>query len=199
MTQPSIKGIVLSNLINDVAALQASGKISAEEIEARLEKSDLDLLENKPKSTDWVPIDHYRRLSELLWEIEGKRSPAYLERRGRASAELVLASGIYQQVEFLKERYDASDLKNARASLNLVVTLQGSLINFGNWQVEEDPKYADRLQIRITEATHFPEALCHAMVGFLNRMAETRSTSTKWYFERTGRDLLAFRMSLPIT
>lgn len=199
MTQPSIKGIVLANLINDVAALQASGKISTEEIEARLEKADLDLLETKPNSTDWVPIDHYRRLSELLWEVEGKRSPAYLERRGRASAELVLASGIYQQVEFLKERYDARDLKSARASLNLVVTLQGSLINFGNWQVEDDPEHSDRLQIRITDATHFPEALCHAMVGFLNRLSETRSTPSKWHFERTRLDLLTFRMSLPVT
>ena len=195
---PSIKGIVLSNLINDVVELQTSGRVPLEVIEARLEKGDLELLETKPGATDWIAIDHYRRLSELLWDLEGARSPAYLERRGRASAELVLATGLYPQLDFLQNRYDASDMSSSRASLKLVVTIQGSLINFGDWQIEQDPEHENRLQIRITESTDFPEALCHAMVGFLNRLAETRETTGQWFFERPTPDVVQFRMTAPI-
>ena len=195
---PSIKGIVLSNLINDVIELRNSGRVAPEAIDARLEKADLELLETKPGPADWIPIDRYRRLSELLWDIEGGRSPDYLERRGRASAELVLATGLYPQLDFLQNRYDASDMSSSRASLKLVVTLQGSLINFGDWQIEQDPDHENRLQIRITEATDFPEALCHAMVGFLNRLAETREATGQWFFERPTVDVVQFRMTAPI-
>jgi hypothetical protein len=195
---PSIKGIVLSNLINDVIELRNSGRVAPEAIDARLEKADLELLETKPGPADWIPIDRYRRLSELLWDIEGGRSPDYLERRGRASAELVLATGLYPQLDFLQNRYDASDLSSSRASLKLVVTLQGSLINFGDWQIEQDPDHENRLQIRITDATDFPEALCHAMVGFLNRLAETREAKGQWFFERPTQDVVQFRMTASI-
>jgi hypothetical protein len=196
MSEPAIKGVVLTNLVEDVQALCDSGRIAPEELEARLDEDDRALLESKPGSTDWVPIDRYRRLSELLWDVVGNRSPTYLERRGRASAELVLAAGLYRQVEFLQERYDTSDLRAARASLELVVTLQGSLINFGEWKVEDDADHGDRLQIVIDRAEAFPDVLCHSMVGFLNRLAETRSNASKWYFERPSRDVLRFRMRL---
>jgi hypothetical protein len=197
-TPPSIKGVVLANLINDVVELRNSGAISPDAIETRLEKADIELLETKPGPADWVPIDQFRRLSELLWELEGGCDPKYLQRRGHASAELVLASGVYPQVDFLMNRYDTSDLSSSRASLKLVVTLQGSLINFGDWLIEEDPIRENQLQIRITDATAFPEVLCHSMVGFLNRMAETRRNVALWFYERPTPDVVQFRMTGPI-
>ena len=193
MAGPSIKSAVVSGLVDDVAALRESGRIPAEEIEARLEAEDFALLEEKTALTDWVPIASYTRLTELLWEIEGHRSVTYLERRGRTSARRFLDAARYQQVDYLKERYDAGDLERARASLKLVVTLQGSLINFGTWAVETDPDFDDRLVIRITDAHDYPDVLLHAMTGFITEMAHLRDDQTRWSFERPGTGVVLFR------
>ncbi len=195
MAGASIKGVVLAKLVDDVARVIGSGRLPQEEIEAHLRPEDLAWLERKPRAAEWVPIGSYTRLTELLWEAEGGRAPAYLERRGGDSARLLLSSGNYQQIDFLRERYDASARETARTSLKLVVTLQGSLLNFGRWQVEDDPEHGDRFQIRITEADEFPEVLGYATAGFMNAMSALRDTPVGWRYERPARDIVLFRMT----
>src|SRR5688572_1766603 len=99
MTVPSIKGSAFEAVVLDVGRLLQSGKIPREEAATRLEAEDLRLLEDKILPALWYPLASYRRMSELLWEFDGGRDPAYLMGRGARAAERLFDAGLYQQMQ----------------------------------------------------------------------------------------------------
>ena len=99
MAAPSIKGSAFQSVVSDLVGLIEAGRISRETAEARLEADDLRLLDDKILPGVWYPIASYRRMTELLWEVEGNRAPAYLMARGARSAERLFEAGLYQQMQ----------------------------------------------------------------------------------------------------
>jgi hypothetical protein len=87
MAAPSIKGTAFQAVAMDLAKWVRDGRITRESVEARLEADDLRVLDDKILPGLWYPLACYRRMTELLWEIEGNRDPDYLLARGARAAE----------------------------------------------------------------------------------------------------------------
>ncbi len=171
-----IKGTAISTVVEDVKRLVDEGHISREDLEFRLEASDLALLEAKIEPISWYDIDAYRRMMELLRDLEGAGDPDYWFRRGAKSAAHLIELGFYHQMEYLK-RLEVSNtmdpeekLRAWGRDLRLLVTLSGSLINFGEWQAVLDPDQPDRYRIEICGVTGVPEPFWQAAEGFLCEM-----------------------------
>jgi hypothetical protein len=83
MQGPAIKGTAFESVTADVLRLREEGRLPAEVLEARLEAPDLALLESKIGPAQWIPIESYRRMTELLQEVEGRGRSEYVVDRGR--------------------------------------------------------------------------------------------------------------------
>lgn len=195
MAEPSIKGIAILQLVEDVCRLRDEGSVSTDELEARLTPAGLAMLDQKMRPTGWYPIDGYQSLARLLCDTLGSGSADYLRARGGASAERLLAAGIYQQIDYVANRYRPADQEELQSGLKLMITLQGSLLNFGSWSVTVDPEHEGRVQIEIGDAACFPEELCHATAGFVTRLGQKAGSSgLEWFHERPEPDRVVLRM-----
>ncbi len=195
MKSPSIKGIAITALVDDVIAYRDRSPECQRKVETQVNTAGLEILEQKTEPFQWYPITGYQSLTQFLWETEGNRSIDYLRNRGAGSAERVLALGNYQQISFLRERYNPEDHAAFASELALVVSLQATFFNFTTWSVTQDPDHENRLQIEIRDAFDFPEELCHTTAGFVTRLGvEVRSGGLQWNPERPRRDLVVLRM-----
>lgn len=200
---PSIKGTGISSLIEDVAKMRDDGRLPAALLEERLGAADRALLDQPVNVAGWYDIHSYRRLAELLCEVEGRREDL-LRERGAAAARRLAAAGLYQQMDLrsLDENLEGDQAFEAWGrSLRLITTLSGSLLNFGRFAVERDPDHADRYQIVIHDAVEVPEVLAYTTEGFMNAMSEMSPTHREgagpmWRMERT-RDRVVYRMTRP--
>jgi len=98
---PSIKGSLLSSIIESILKLASAGPISRDELERKLEPGDLQVLHSKIQLTQWYDIRCYERLVKLLLDVEGGGQNEYLRQRG-AQAERLLNAGLYQQLGVLE-------------------------------------------------------------------------------------------------
>jgi hypothetical protein len=195
MAGPSIKGSLLDRLIEDVNRLRNLGRISDEDLERRLEREDLELLEAKLSPAKWYPIDSYRRLSEILLHVEGFGSRDYLRRRGQVVAERLIEAGVYQQMGDLRSRKEPlASIEEYTRRTKLIASIYGAVFNFTKWKVKVDPEYPKRLLIDITEAEDYPEVLRYSTEGFLTRSSQERGRRYKWFSERPEPGRIVFRM-----
>jgi len=192
---PSIKGIAIIALVDDVVAYRDRSPECQLEVETQVNTAGLEILEEKTEPFQWYPIGGYQSLTQFLWKTEGNGSIDYLRNRGASAAERVLALGKYQQISFLRERYNPENHAAFASELRLVVSLQAAFFNFTTWDVTQDPDHESRLQIEISDALDFPEELCHTTAGFVTRLGvEVRSGGLQWIPERPRRDLVVLRM-----
>ena len=202
--KPCIKGTAITSLVEDMRKLLSDGKISQRDIESRLTAEDLALLEETVTTSSWYDIHSYRRLTELLRDIEGEGRDEYVRERGRARGQKLIEGGLYQQMEYLgrsrvrramdpKARFEAygKDLK-------LLVTLSQSLLNFSTWTVVPDPDHGDRYRIEVRDAADFPDVLGWASEGVIDAMAEVHGLSGLWRWERIAPDFVVYRMLRPV-
>ena len=198
--KPCIKGTAIADLVEDTRKLLNDGKISQREIEARLTAEDLALLEEPVVESRWYDIHSYRRLTELLRDVEGEGRDEYARGRGRARGQKLIEGGLYQQMEYLgRSRVDSSMDAKARfeaygKDLRLLVTLSQSLLSFSTWKVVPDPDHGDRYQIELRDAADFPDVLGWASEGLIDAMAAVHGVSGMWHWERVGPDFVVFRM-----
>ncbi len=202
MSSLCIKGTVISTVVEDVKRLVDEGHISRENLELRLEASDLALLEAKIEPVSWYDIDAYRRMMELLRDLEGAGDPDYWFRRGAKSAAHLIELGFYHQMEYLTRLQVSKTMdreKKLRAwgrDLRRLVTLSGSLINFGEWRAVLDPDQPDRYRIEICGVTGVPEPFWHAAEGFLcEMMSRARDDWPERFFifQRIDADRVVYR------
>jgi len=202
--KPCIKGTAIADLVEDTRKLLNDGKISQREIEARLTAEDLALLEEPVVESRWYDIHSYRRLTELLRDVEGDGRDEYARGRGRARGEKLIEGGLYQQMEYLgRSRLKSSMDAKARfeaygKDLRLLVTLSQSLLNFSTWKVVPDPDHGDRYRIELRDAEDFPDVLGWASEGLIDAMAAVQGKSGLWRWERVARDFVVFRMLRPV-
>ena len=206
--KPCIKGSSISSLVEDISKLRDGGRVSPELLEQRLTAEDRVLLDRPVNLAGWYDVHSYRRLAELLCEVEGRREDL-LRERGAAAAKRLAAAGIYQQMESVTRLKDVQQLdvdcrfQAYGRTLRLVATLSGSILNFGTWVVKPDPDHPnDRYCIEIQGGDAMPDVLAVTTEGFVNAMAElgtSGATGRKdtWRLER-GDGMLRFRMTRPL-
>ena len=182
MAEPSIKGSVFKGVVDDLARLREQGRVSEEQIEARLAAEDLVLLEAKVNPALWYPMESYAHITQFLGEIEGAGKDGYFIDRGRASARRLMKAGLYQQLSFLprwNERTsrgvgdESALIADYASKLRMVISLASSIYNVGKWVVEPDPDNPGRVSIAVREASAYSEPMRLAIEGFFNECSRT--------------------------
>lgn len=209
MAKPSIKGSIIQGTIGDLVRLREQGRISEEEIDARLAPEDLALLEIEINPAAWYPIESYARLLQLAGEVEGDGKDAYFTERGRASARRLMESGLYQQLDFLSRWAETAARKRNEQSaltagfardLRIVISLAQAIYNVGKWMVGPDPEHPGRLVLEVSQASAYSEPMRLAIEGFLNECARAAREDVVHLFtsERPAEDLIVLRMTRDI-
>jgi hypothetical protein len=175
---PSIKGVLLTKLVDDVQALLERSEADRERLEARLSAGNLTLLEGKVEISRWYPIEQYTELTELIWAEEGGGRVGYLHRRGENAMKRLMEAGLYQQIEYLSRQDEGLRALPSRnevlRSCRLVGSITGALLNFGANTWDWDPENPDIMLHQVREAAHYPEVLRTLQEGtltFLVRLA----------------------------
>jgi hypothetical protein len=192
MPEPRIKGAAIEKLVEDVKRLRDAGRVSAEELSVRLDRVALELLDQKLQPALWYPIESYQRLTDVLWELEGRRAPDYLRQRGAATAERLIQAGLYAQLSTLER-----SLRDVGEYLRLtkrVATLMGAIYDFATISVGIDPEHPRRVAIDLDEGGSFGDMLRFVTEGFFTRIAQARGFSHRWVSERAGPARVVFRM-----
>jgi hypothetical protein len=195
---PSIKGTAFQSVVEDLRGLVAAGRIGRAELAARLPADDLRTLEEKILPGSWYPLATYRRMTELLMEVEGGGRPEYVVRRGARAAERLFAAGLYLQLE-RGEEIGAGKRKRGEGWTeregNLVASLSGAIFNVSRWRFSIDPHDAMVHRIEASEAAELPDVACHAAQGFVEYTATRLSGApVRVTWERVGRGGVLFTL-----
>jgi len=203
MSEPSVKGILLQQVVDRLQHHLESGTIDRDALEARLEKSDLDLLDKKIVPVVWYPIRSYARLVELADALEGGLSDQDHVHGGEADARRMMQAGVYSQLELFErmEKVAAGAPFDERfqalgRTLRLAISISRAIFNFTEWKVVPDPDHPRRYRVEVTDAALLPRSNTIGAVGFLNeccRSADPRDPIS-WSVERPAPDRVLYRM-----
>jgi hypothetical protein len=198
MAVPSIKGTAFQSVVEDLRRLLEAGRISDDELEARLEAEDLRLLEEKVLPGLWYPLASYRRLTELLMQVEGGGSIAYVVARGARAAERLFTAGLYQQLARGDEIGAKKRTQNERWSeheANLMTSLAGAIFSVSRWRFVADPDGRGPNRIEVSEAEALPEVSRWAAQGFVEYTTSRLSgVTTRVSSERPSPDRIVFKL-----
>jgi len=201
--EPSIKGVIVHGTVEELRRHLERGAIRMEELEARLEKEDLELLEGKLNFAAWYPIRSFTRIAELALELEGGSRQDACIRSGERDARRMMEAGLYQQLDALKRMGAARDRPTSRERfqalgqlLRLAMSLSKGLYSFGDWKVVADPDHAGRYRVEVSDAEHLPEVIAIGTVGFLNECSRAAQPDdpVRWRVERPRPDLVIYLM-----
>ncbi len=196
-SRPSIKGSALASVVDDVRALRDAGRLDEARLAARLEREDLELLDAKVQAALWYPIESYRRLSELLLDVEGKGQLRYVVERGARAAERLWEAGLYVQLQHGEEKAEAARRQGGVLSerdARLITSLSGAIFNFTRWAYRSE---GGESVIEVSEAEALPEISVLAARGFLEYVvSRLRRSDTEVRAERPAPDRVVFRFEL---
>lgn len=201
--EPSVKGVLLQAAVERLRTHLESGRIAREALEARLERSDLELLDAKIVPVVWYPIGTYTRLVELVSELEGGLSDEDHVRGGEMDARRMMQAGVYQQFELFQRmdaagdgRTDAERLQALGRTLRLAISISKAIFNFSEWRVVPDPEHPRRYRVEVTDAALLPHSNVVGAVGFLNECcnAARPRDPIRWSVERPQKDRVVYRM-----
>jgi hypothetical protein len=198
---PSIKGSLLTTLVEPLSKLLADGQVSHKELSRRLDPSALELLDRSINVSEWYDIRFYKQFVEAYRDCGGDGSDDSAREIGALAAERLLTAGLYQQLEYLSRSQvlKASDPHERFLAfgrdLRLTTTLGASVFNFGVWESKLDPNCPKQYVVEIREASAYPDVFICATEGFINRMAAERGTPDLWRGGRPRVDLIRYRMT----
>ncbi|MGH9887606.1 MAG: hypothetical protein ACREBE_18900, partial [bacterium] len=159
-TPPSIKATGFQGAADDLRVHVDSGRLPRAELAARLEPEDLRYLDKPLAASTWVPIASYRRVVELLIELEADGAPEpYLHGRGVRSAERLHKIGLYRQFEASVDTWGARVGK-------IATTMASVIYNFTRWTFESGEAHGD-FKIFVDDARDFPEIARFTTQGFI--------------------------------
>ena len=159
-TPPSIKATGFQSAADDLRVHVDSGRLPRAELEARLDPDDLRYIEKPLAASTWVPIATYRRLVELLIELEAEGKPElYLHERGVRAAERLHKIGVYRQFEASVDTWGARVGK-------IATTMSAVIYNFTRWTFQSGDAHGD-FEIVVNEAQDFPEIARFTTQGFI--------------------------------
>ena len=160
-----VKGTALESVVADVNRLVDAGSISRADLDVRLEATDLELLDQKLLPSAWYSLGSYGRLTQLLFETEGRRRVEYLVERGRRAAERIRNAGLYAQFTADRDRW--GDRIGA-----MLVTLGPAMYRDTEWKFRLLAGGSGmRFEIEISVPEGFPDVCRHATQGFIEYTA----------------------------
>ncbi len=169
---PSIKATGFQSAADDLAKLVTAGRLSQQDLEARLGSDDLAYLGKQLAASSWVPMATYMRALEVLIALEaGRDVQQYLRERGRRAAERLHRMGLYGQFEASVETW-------GHRVGTITATMGAVLYNFTRWSFESD---ADSAAFRtiVDDARDYPEYLLAVGEGFIQYLAQHLLTGKK--------------------
>jgi hypothetical protein len=181
-----VKGTAIQSVVDDLNRLVAEGRISRDELTARLEAGDLEVLEQKIVPALWYPIGTYGRFVELLFERDGRCSTEYLVERGRRAAERIRATGLYAQLS--AERAGWGDRIG-----KILVSLGPAMFKDTSWSFEVLATNPLRWRIEMRVPASFPDLCRHSTQGFIDYLTKIHSGDTIVTSERSAPTLIVFR------
>lgn len=165
MAVPSIKGMALASVTEDVQRLLNAGRISRSDVATRVKPDDLHHLDEMTVPGLWYPISLYGALLELLSEVEGGPREAYLVERGVRAAERLMQVGAYRH--FLR-----SAARWGERAGQAMIQLASAFYNFSQWSLSHDAEH-DRYQLAVEGARDLPEAARLTAQGFVQVLFAT--------------------------
>ena len=176
-------------------SLRSPSDTSTASDSASLEKA---LLEQKIQPALWYDNRCHARMTELLRDVEGGGRAAYVSARGSATADRLLESGLYQQLQLASGESSATDDPAAlRRAIRLLLTLSGAMYDFGSWKLRPGDESSDELFIDVSDAEALTEMNRLTAEGFIRRIAERLQKSSPLVdSERKSRDLVVYRIRL---
>jgi len=182
----AVKGTAIQSVVEDLNGLLESGRISRDDLAARLEAGDLEVLEQKIVPALWYPIGTYGRFVEILFERDGGRRTEYLVERGRRAAERIKATGLYAQLS--ADRAGWGDRIG-----KILVSLGPAMFKDSSWSFEVLASSPLRWRIEMRVPASFPDLCRHSTQGFIDYLTKLHSDSTTVTSERSSPTLIVFR------
>ncbi len=192
--EPSAKGSVVVGVVASLRSQRKSGRVSDEQLTARLSAAALRLLEEKIEVGRWYPMAVFGELVDCEWAL-ASRDPEHARKSGEKSADRMVATGLYQQLDYA-ERVDRAQNREALVrQAKLISTVTSTLYSYLKTSVRLSPE-ADHLEIVYSNASLFSEPLRISTEGFMNRINERQKSPRRWTSKRTRPDEIIFRMKL---
>jgi len=193
----SVKGSLMLGVVVTMRRHRKQGRISSEQLTARLSRGALQMIEEKVDIGRWYPIQIFCELLDLDWELGGRRDPNYMRDEGEKAAERLFESGIYQQLSYAERAGRVRARDDLIRQAKLITTITGTLYNFLTFEVRFDADNGDSLQIYYGNAAAFSEALRYTTEGFMNQINKRQGSSKRWSSHRARPDLVVFSLPLP--
>ena len=169
MTTPSIKGTAFASAVTDLQEFLDKGRLTREQLEARLRPEDVEIVDWKILPGDWYPIESYGRILELLGSVAGG-GPAYHLQRGRRTAERLFGSGIYKQLDRAIGAARRAGLVRARSRSCSPSAARST--TSARWEIVHDPASRRRLRFELRQMEALPENARITIQGFVEWAAE---------------------------
>jgi len=193
--EPSAKGSVVMGVVASLRSSKKNGRVTDEQLAARLSGPAYALLERKVELGLWYPMAAFGELVEFEWQLAGK-DPEYARRSGVQSADRMFEAGIYQQLDYAQRTDKAQTREALLRQSKLITTVTGTLYSY----LQTSVRFAEdgaQLEIVYANAALFSEPLRLSTEGFMNRINERQGSARRWTSERTRPDEIVFRMKLP--
>jgi hypothetical protein len=194
---PSVKGSLMLGAVVSVRRHRKQGRISAEQLAARLSGPALQLVDQKIDIGRWYPVKHFTELLELDWEVGAAGDPGYMRRQGEQAANRLFDSGIYQQLAYAERAGKVMTARDLKRQSSLITTITGNLYNFLEFTVRLNEASGEALEIVFSNAALFCEALRHSTEGFMNQINAKQRSKLRWSSHRVRPDMVVFTLPLP--
>src|SRR5262245_14506016 len=192
-----VKGSLVLGVVVTVRRHREQGRVSAEQLAARLSGPALELIDQKIDIGRWYPMKHFTDLLDCDWDIGSKRDPEYMRRQGEQAADRLFNSKIYQQLNFAERGERVATADELKRRSKLITTINGSLYNFLRFEVRIGAARGDALEIVYSNAAAFSEALRYSTEGFLNQVNKRQGSNHRWLSQRPQPDSIIYTLPLP--
>ncbi len=194
---PAVKGSLVLGAVVTVRRHRTQGRISADQLSARLGGGALELIDQKIDIGRWYPVKDFTELLDMDWDVGSKRDPDYMRRQGEQAADRLFDSKIYQQLSYAERADRVANAQELKRQSKLITTITGSLYNFLRFEVRIGEARGDALEIVFSNAAPFSEALRHSTEGFMNQINKRQGSSHRWLSRREQADVIVFTLPLP--
>ena len=176
---------------------RSQGRISPDQLNARLDGAALELVDQKIDIGRWYPVKDFTELLDVDWDVGARRDPAYMRGQGEQAANRLFDSGIYQQLNYAERAERVGSAAELKRQSKLITTITGSLYNFLRFEVRLGEERGDALEIVFSNAALFSEALRHSTEGFMNQINQRQGSAHRWSSRRDQADVVVFTLPLP--
>jgi hypothetical protein len=164
MDEPAIKGAVLERSWSQLHELIDAGRITREKLEMRLDRRDLDTLDDKISTSLWYPLSTAVHYSRVIDDVTGETGPVVWKARGAAIAERLLTNS--SLAGFFESAFNRSpDAQGAT-----LVKVSPLILNFGALDFEQADDGTGYL-VRLTDVEPLPDFIRFVIEGVIETVA----------------------------